>query len=76
MSVEELQRMRKAYRRLAGRWAWNVLSLAGFQGAEARIRRRAVARLQLQPGDAVLDVACGRGSNFPTFGGRWASKGA
>ena len=57
--------MRKAYRRLAGRWAWNVLSFAGFQGAEARIRRRAVARLELQPGDAVLDVACGRGSNFP-----------
>ena len=57
--------MRKAYRRLAGRWAWNVLSFARFQGAEARIRRRAVARLELQPGDAVLDVACGRGSNFP-----------
>ena len=57
--------MRKAYRRLAGRWAWNVLSFAGFQGAEARIRRRTVARLELQPGDAVLDLACGRGSNLP-----------
>lgn len=39
--------------------------LAGFQGWESSIRRRAVEHLRLRPGDAVLDVACGRGSNFP-----------
>jgi len=41
-----------------------VLSFAGFQGWESTIRRRAVSRLELRPGGAVLDVACGRGSNF------------
>ena len=64
MSAEELHRVEGTYRRLGRRWAWNIVSFAGFQGSEARIRRRAVARLELRPGDAVLDVACGRGSNF------------
>jgi ubiquinone/menaquinone biosynthesis C-methylase UbiE len=50
---------------VGSRWAWNALSLAGFQGWEPSIRRQTVAHLALQPGDAVLDVACGRGSNFP-----------
>ena len=65
MTNSDLQRVDRAYRRLGRRWAWNVLSFAAFQGFESRIRRRAVAHLELQPGDAVLDVACGRGSNFP-----------
>jgi ubiquinone/menaquinone biosynthesis C-methylase UbiE len=30
-----------------------------------RLRRRFVARLELKPGDVVLDVACGTGLNFP-----------
>jgi ubiquinone/menaquinone biosynthesis C-methylase UbiE len=30
-----------------------------------RLRRRLVARLELKPGDVVLDVACGTGLNFP-----------
>jgi demethylmenaquinone methyltransferase/2-methoxy-6-polyprenyl-1,4-benzoquinol methylase len=30
-----------------------------------RLRSHIVARLELRPGDAVLDVACGTGLNFP-----------
>ena len=30
-----------------------------------RPRREAVAQLRLKPGDAVLDIACGTGLNFP-----------
>ena len=65
MGNTDLDRMETTYRRVGTRWAWNVVSFAGFQGFEASIRRRTVEHLQLQRGDAVLDVACGRGSNFP-----------
>jgi demethylmenaquinone methyltransferase/2-methoxy-6-polyprenyl-1,4-benzoquinol methylase len=34
-------------------------------GIETRLRRRLIRRLALQPGDGVLDVACGTGLNFP-----------
>ncbi len=65
MTSSDLERVDRAYRRLGRRWAWNALAFAGFQGWESTIRRRAVTRLELQPGATVLDVACGRGSNFP-----------
>jgi ubiquinone/menaquinone biosynthesis C-methylase UbiE len=45
------------YRRRAGVYD---LELAAFEP----IRRSAVARLQLRPGDGVLDVACGTGLSF------------
>ena len=65
MVSSDLERVERTYRRLGRRWVWNVLSFAGFQGWEPIIRRRAVTCLELQPGNTVLDVACGRGSNFP-----------
>ncbi len=65
MTNIELERVEKTYRRVGSRWAWNALSIAGFGGWESTLRRRTVEHLRLQLGDAVLDVACGRGSNFP-----------
>lgn len=41
---------------------------AGYDASAQRtmpLRRRAIAQLRLQPGDAVLDVACGTGLSFP-----------
>jgi demethylmenaquinone methyltransferase/2-methoxy-6-polyprenyl-1,4-benzoquinol methylase len=65
MSAQGLERVETTYRRYRSRWAWYALSLAGFQGWEPSLRRRTVDHLQLGPGDEVLDLACGRGSNFP-----------
>jgi demethylmenaquinone methyltransferase/2-methoxy-6-polyprenyl-1,4-benzoquinol methylase len=65
MTNTDLDRVDRAYRRVGSRWAWTALAFAGFQGFEPSLRRRTVEQLALQPGDAVLDVACGRGSNFP-----------
>ena len=34
-------------------------------GNEKRLRRETIDRLHLQPGQTVLDIACGTGRNFP-----------
>ncbi len=34
-------------------------------GNEKRLRRETIGRLHLQPGQTVLDIACGTGRNFP-----------
>ena len=41
----------------------------------ARARTRAVELLQLSPGSAVLDVACGTGRNFPLVEARIGRSG-
>lgn len=62
---EELAYVKERYRRIGGRLSYNLLSFAAFQGWEGAVRRRVISRLELQPGAAVLDVACGRGANLP-----------
>lgn len=52
-------------RRMYGIWA-PVYNLANVYmlGQLPRMRRMAVERLQLKPGDGVLEVSCGTGANF------------
>ncbi|MGB2695751.1 MAG: methyltransferase domain-containing protein [Dehalococcoidia bacterium] len=64
MEREKAERVEATYRRIGRRWVYNALLFSSFQGWEPIIRRRAVARLELRPGDAVLDVGCGRGANL------------
>jgi demethylmenaquinone methyltransferase/2-methoxy-6-polyprenyl-1,4-benzoquinol methylase len=61
---QDAQRVETTYRRIGRRWVYNALLFASFQGWEPIIRRRAVARLELEPGDSVLDVSCGHCGNF------------
>jgi SAM-dependent methyltransferase len=55
-----------AIRRIYDVWA-PAYSLANVYllGQLPRLRRTAVARLALQPGDSVLELSCGTGANFP-----------
>jgi ubiquinone/menaquinone biosynthesis C-methylase UbiE len=44
-------------------------------GMHAGVRRRAVAALDLRPGDRVLEVGCGTGRNFPYLAEAIGSRG-
>jgi demethylmenaquinone methyltransferase/2-methoxy-6-polyprenyl-1,4-benzoquinol methylase len=48
-------------------WAkiYDWLTPTYLLGNEKRLRTKTIASLHLQPGQAVLDVACGTGRNFP-----------
>jgi phosphatidylethanolamine/phosphatidyl-N-methylethanolamine N-methyltransferase len=48
-----------------GRWATLYDWLARFTPGIGRLRREAVAALDLDPGDTVLDLGCGTGANLP-----------
>lgn len=52
-----------AYQNWAKVYDW--LTPIYILGNEKRLRRETIGRLQLQPGQIVLDVACGTGRNFP-----------
>ena len=58
MKKPDPKRAREKYRRLAKGYDRSV-------GAAEGVRRDAIARLDLQLGDVVLDVACGTGLSFP-----------
>lgn len=60
LSAERLPDRQAALRQYRRRAAVYDLELALFEP----IRRRAVARLGLRPGDTVLDLACGTGLSF------------
>lgn len=53
------------YRRRARNYDFsaNLYYLIGFR--ETAYRRKAVAALDLQPGDTVVEIGCGTGLNFP-----------
>ncbi|MFQ5813472.1 MAG: class I SAM-dependent methyltransferase [Anaerolineae bacterium] len=48
-------------------WArtYELLAPIYLLGNEGRLRAETIRALSLQPGQSVLDVACGTGSNFP-----------
>ncbi|NHN42511.1 methyltransferase domain-containing protein [Halorubellus sp. JP-L1] len=48
-----------------GRWATLYDGLARFTPGIGRLRREAVAALELDPGDVVVDLGCGTGANLP-----------
>lgn len=48
-----------------GRWARLYDVLARFTPGIGRLRREAVAALDLDPGDVVVDLGCGTGANLP-----------
>ncbi|WP_433625694.1 class I SAM-dependent methyltransferase [Halomicrococcus sp. NG-SE-24] len=54
-----------AAQRFYGRWARLYDLLASATPGLARLRDVAVDRLELSPGDTVVEMGCGTGANFP-----------
>ena len=72
MGIHEHQMSHKSYdqqfiERRYQLWAkvYDWLTPFYLMGAEKRLRRATIASLHLQPGQTVLDLACGTGRNFP-----------
>lgn len=57
-------RTRAKYRRLARTYDRFITGIAGRVAGFDRLRARGVERLDLQPGDVVIDVGCGTGLSF------------
>lgn len=56
-------------------FSYKLSCIVTFLGREKFLRQRTVERLQLQPGDTVLDLACGTGLNFPYIEEQITSQG-
>ncbi len=58
----EIQRQAQEYRRLSR--FYDLLAVPWLTNG---VRREAVSRLRLQPGDSAMDLGCGTGLNFPVL---------
>jgi ubiquinone/menaquinone biosynthesis C-methylase UbiE len=63
MSTFDQTAIERAYRNWAKVYDW--LTPAYLLGNEKRLRLETIGSLHLQPGQTVLDIACGTGRNFP-----------
>lgn len=63
MSSFDQTDIERAYQNWAKVYDW--LTPIYLLGNEKRLRRETIGRLHLQPGQTVLDIACGTGRNFP-----------
>lgn len=63
MSSFDQATIEQAYQNWAKVYDW--LTPIYILGNEKRLRRRTIVSLHLQPGQTVLDIACGTGRNFP-----------
>lgn len=73
----ERERKSRAYYDRRARWYdWANRIAAFLRGASpTRERRKAVRRLRLNPGDRVLEVCAGTGTNFPLIAARTGEAG-
>jgi ubiquinone/menaquinone biosynthesis C-methylase UbiE len=63
-------RTRAKYRTLARTYDRFIAGVAGRVAGFDRRRAQAIERLDLQPGDVVIDVGCGTGLSFALTQGR------
>lgn len=73
--LEPERRSRSYYQRRARFYDWSNRIAAFLRGASpTRERRKAVRRLRLKPGDRVLEVSVGTGTNLPLMADETGAK--
>lgn len=73
MSSFDQKTIEHTYQNWAKVYDW--LTPTYLLGNEKRLRRETIDRLHLQPGQTVLDIACGTGRNFPLILEKIGSQG-